>query len=436
MIRTTRTITAAVILLALGCQGDAPTAWVKRLRDPNPRVRRAAAETLGQVGREVPGATVALQEALQDSDDRVRSTAAAALRRLNPNAPPTLDEGQAPVRPKTKETTLAPEETRVAAAAEPKGESSFGDRFQTHVWDFGVVPPGTEVRHRFRITNKTDFSWRITNVSKSCACTVGEFSARTIYPGEAASVELGYQARAQEGRVAQSIVVEFGEPQAPLVSLALKGEVRKPLSAWPAALDLGPVAPGTRIRRTLEVRNYTDRDLALVKIESPDWLKIEQRPVESKEEPYRPRQTWELVVQADALPAAGVDEPVLVVRTDSDQIGPLAIPVHRHRKAPLAAVPDALAFEAVGVGKTAQKSLILEVSPELGALTEKDLVLTHDLGEQLDLRVSGMATRNRFLVVGRFRPQRGPGAVEGELTVTTRVGMVSPLRVKVSGTVP
>jgi hypothetical protein len=247
-------------------------------------------------------------------------------------------------------------------------------------------------------------------------------------------VELAYQARGREGSVLQSLGVEFGEPQAPLVSLVLKGEVRKPLSACPAAVELGPAAPGTGVRRALEVRNYTDQDLTLAKIESPEWLKIEQRPVESKEEKYRPRQTWELVVQADALPAAG-DEPVLMVRTNSDQIEPLAIPIHWRKKAPLTAIPDTLAFASVGAGETVQKSLILEVSPELGTLTEKDLVLTHDLGEELDVRVSAMGTRNRFLVVGRLGPKRAPATVKGEVAITTRAGLVAPLRVKVSGTV-
>src|SRR5262249_1818152 len=125
---------------------------------------------------------------------------------------------------------------------ETKGPST--GRVQTILWDFGVSAPDTEMRHRFSITNPSTTTWTVKFVTKSCACTVGEVSARRVKPSETTSLEVVYRASKTEGSINQAVIVEFQEENTPLFYLVIKGEVRNPLSALPARVEFGRRAPG------------------------------------------------------------------------------------------------------------------------------------------------------------------------------------------------
>jgi len=80
-------------LVALGCEARRTDPWISDLRDPDPKVRRAAAESLGKSPTDTAAAVPALKQALTDKEDAVRLAAALALARLEPNGadyPPVL----------------------------------------------------------------------------------------------------------------------------------------------------------------------------------------------------------------------------------------------------------------------------------------------------------------------------------------------------------
>ena len=87
------------------------------------------------------------------------------------------------------------------------------------------------------------------------------------------------------------------------------------------------------------------------------------------------------------------------------------------------------------VGQTRQQALLLDVSPEFGDLTEKDLVLTHTLGEELHIQISKMGAQNRFRLVGILQPKRSRGPVQGELGITVREKAIPPVRIPISAIV-
>jgi HEAT repeat protein len=97
MIRGIAMIVASIAVC--GCQrgGDPVLAGGKSiegrlqaLRDPNPKIRREAAEKLGNVGPSDAQVVPALRTALADKDARVRSAAILALVKCGDAAAPTL----------------------------------------------------------------------------------------------------------------------------------------------------------------------------------------------------------------------------------------------------------------------------------------------------------------------------------------------------------
>jgi hypothetical protein len=307
---------------------------------------------------------------------------------------------------------------------------------KTIAWDFGILTPGTEARHRFTITNTSTITWTVKFVTKTCACTVGELSSREVKPSATTSLEVVFRAPAKEGSVHQAVMVEFAEPKTPLFNLAIQGEVRNPVSAVPAILDFGRVVTGTRPTQAIELRNYTDEDLAITKIEVPEGIRVDHERGESKETTHRPRQVWMLNVQVDpAKLKPDSKTAALVVQTNSKTLAQVRIPVIFRGQALLTSNPARLAFGSVETGQTAEKTVLLEASPELGPLTEKDLVSKVPPGNSFDVTITRTASPQRFLVTCRWRPRRS-GRVAGNLEITVRDKKVPPVRIPLTGEAP
>ena len=72
----------------------------------------------------------------------------------------------------------------------------------------------------------------------------------------------------------------------------------------------------------------------------------------------------------------------------------------------MAGNPSRLGFGTVELGQAATKTVIVDASPTLGALTEKDLVCKHPWTTELEATVAKTALAQRFLVTLRWRPRR------------------------------
>jgi HEAT repeat protein len=119
----------AVVGLALwagGCGKARPTTaggkpvshWVQALQDPDARLRKKAAQKLGNAGPADPAVVPALAGALKDRDARVRAEAALALMKMGPAAQgaiPALAEAHKDPDPRVREYAVKALE-RVQAA--------------------------------------------------------------------------------------------------------------------------------------------------------------------------------------------------------------------------------------------------------------------------------------------------------------------------------
>ena len=85
---------AAAALILSGCSQPGPTLahgqpvehWVKALRDPDAKVRKRAADVLGNVGAADTTVVPALAGAVKDSDRAVREATVLALLKMGPAA--------------------------------------------------------------------------------------------------------------------------------------------------------------------------------------------------------------------------------------------------------------------------------------------------------------------------------------------------------------
>ncbi len=89
--------------------------------------------------------------------------------------------------------------------------------------DFGEIPQGSPVSHKFMIENTGDVPLEIVSVKPSCSCTVADYTKEAIAPGESGYIVAQYSA-ASTGFFNKSVTVKLNTTEGMRI-LKLKGQV-------------------------------------------------------------------------------------------------------------------------------------------------------------------------------------------------------------------
>lgn len=95
------------------------------------------------------------------------------------------------------------------------------------VYDFGSVFEGIAVAHTFMIKNSGDEVLEISGVSASCGCTAAELASKSIAPGESVALDVLVNTTGFGGTISKAITVYSNDPESPLLSLRVTGQVLK-----------------------------------------------------------------------------------------------------------------------------------------------------------------------------------------------------------------
>ena len=120
-------------------------------------------------------------------------------------------------------------------------EHTQGLSFTEKVFDFGKIPQGKPVQHRFQVINIASHDLTINNVHASCGCTTPEWSHNAIPAGGKSEINVGYNS-ATVGNFEKTITVQYGNGGDTQV-ISIKGTV------WP--IPEGP-APFNQAIATLK----------------------------------------------------------------------------------------------------------------------------------------------------------------------------------------
>lgn len=115
---------------------------------------------------------------------------------------------------------VSPAAQPVVAKAEPPSAIKVEEEF-----DFGKIPQGKPVHHRFKVQNVSVVPLKIGNVVASCGCTTPEWEKdASIAPGASTDINVGYNAAA-EGAFHKTISITYNNNQTKVINI--KGEVWK-----------------------------------------------------------------------------------------------------------------------------------------------------------------------------------------------------------------
>lgn len=106
------------------------------------------------------------------------------------------------------------------------------------VYDFGSVTEGIAVTRTFTLNNTGDEVLEISGVRASCGCTTTDLATDSIEPGESVDLDVLVDTAGFDGTISKTITVYSNDPETPVLSLRVMGQVQ---DAEPHHISAGDV---------------------------------------------------------------------------------------------------------------------------------------------------------------------------------------------------
>lgn len=145
-----------------------------------------------------------------------------------------------------------------ANAAEPNGPPPKLI-FEQPTYDFGEVAPGSFNPCKFKFTNKGQGVLKISDVTKTCGCTVFTLDKKEYAPGEQGVIDAGYNADKGSGVRTRHLYVLSNDPVDPRIELTIKATIAQKIAYEPEKLEY-TLRGGTI---DLTVRSIDDQNFAI-----------------------------------------------------------------------------------------------------------------------------------------------------------------------------
>jgi hypothetical protein len=166
-----------------------------------------------------------------------------------------------------------------ASAQSAWAEKMFKDGL-TH--EFGSVPRGAQLAHRFVITNIYAVRMEITTVKSGCGCVTATAAKRVLEPREATTIDISMDARRFTGMKTVGITISVGPDYISTAQLRVSANSRADIVFNPGQVTFGTVTRGQPVSQVIDVEYAGVLDWQVTEVTAKDL------PLEAKAEPlYR-----------------------------------------------------------------------------------------------------------------------------------------------------
>jgi hypothetical protein len=222
--------------------------------------------------------------------------------------------------------------------------------------DFGVVAKGTQVSHRFKLTNGSEQTVHIASVTASCGCTTSHCAQTLLKSHEATYVEVSMDTNRFQRQKLSTVSVAFDLPQPDVVTLSVQVYIRPDIVVSPSLIDFGAVAEGRSEERRLSIA-YTGRT---------DW-KLTGARTHNRHLTARLAETartadqvhYDVLVRLAADAPQGVIREQLVLLTNEPNCPEIPIPVEVSIEPDLTLTPSIVQLGALIRGSQTTKTVVI-----------------------------------------------------------------------------
>src|SRR6516165_10517916 len=139
-----------------------------------------------------------------------------------------------------------------AAPADGWAEKMFEDGKKT-THDFGSVPRGAQLFHRFTITNIYAVRMEITGIKSGCGCVTADPAKRVLEPRESTTIDVNMDARRFTGPKKVGIRVTVGPEYTSSAELTVTANSRADIVFNPGQVSFGAVTRGQTPEQDIDV---------------------------------------------------------------------------------------------------------------------------------------------------------------------------------------
>lgn len=206
------------------------------------------------------------------------------------------------------------------AAATTEGQPKL--ELSTEEWDFGQVWSGEPATTEITIRNAGNAPLTITRVKTSCGCTAAKPSKDVLQPGETDVIKLSYNTKKNKEDVHQTVAISTNDPVRPVVSVVVKGTVKFPYTASPAALAFGRLTYDSEESKEMQIEITYDKPLDLKLKDEPG-----EQPYNLKLEEVEKGRKYKLLATTKPPLKRGAARMNAVLETGDEQVPEIVISV-------------------------------------------------------------------------------------------------------------
>jgi hypothetical protein len=316
-----------------------------------------------------------------------------------------------------------PQQTRSAGEGTGWAEKMFKDA--SH--DFGNVPRGAQLYHRFTITNIYAVTMEITDIKPGCTCTTATPSKRVLAPRESATIDVSVDATRFTGPKTVDIKVSVGPEFISTAVLKVTANSRADLVFNPGEISFGTVTAG-------QLGNAAEQTIDVDYAGALDWKVTEivarDLPLETKLEKLT-RSAGQVGYRVTAklkkdAPVGTLKEEVYLKTNDPNS--PLVpIVVEAVVQAPVVVTPNAFNLGGVKVGEAVTRRVVVRGTKAFKVVSVDGLGNGLELGNQLTTDEAAVHT-----IVFKCQIDKA-GEFKRDVKIRTSMPDVAPVVVTIEG---
>lgn len=290
--------------------------------------------------------------------------------------------------------------------------------------DFGSIPRGTQLFHRFKITNIYAAKLDLVQMRTSCGCVTVNPTTRTLESRAEAYVDIMMDARKFTGRKTVMVYLTVGPQFVSTATLQVSATSRTDVVLNPGQINFGIVPVSQTPTQTIDVE-YA----GVLNWKITEFVKHNAPLHASYEELYRrPGQVgYRLKVTLKDDVPAGVFKQELLLRTN-DTTSPLVpVLVEATIQRPLTVSPNAVALGTVKAGDSMTRKVIVRGSRPFR------ITAIEGIGDGITADLPGNSANSHVLAL-TINPSQA-GTLLREIRIKTDVGADTSLTVTIQGTV-
>jgi hypothetical protein len=228
--------------------------------------------------------------------------------------------------------------------------------------DFGTVPKGAQLKHRFKMRNLYAVPLEFTQIRPSCGCLSYTPSTRSLKPQEEGYIDIVMDARRFTGPKTVYLYVTVGPQFVSTATLVITANARADVVFNPGEVDFGVISQGQTLTQTIDVEYAGALDWRIMEIVKSADAPFSVQP----QELYRKgsgfiRQTitvgYRIAVTLKANAPAGPFRQELMLKTNDPASPVLPVVVEGNVQAALSVAPNVVSLGAVKTGTSVTRKV-------------------------------------------------------------------------------